>query len=193
MTPDRPASLRPGPGPATPHTFIVWVEDRPGVLNRIVTLFRRRAYNIDSLTVGRTEKPGVSRITLVARADSHTARHLEANLYKIVDVLAVEDVTSQASVIREMAFVKLTGKHRAEVMQLCEVFRARVVDLAPGAVTIEGTGSQEKIDGLIEALRPYGIIELVRTGAVAITRGLPEQGASTPVALLPEPARTKAG
>jgi acetolactate synthase I/III small subunit len=187
MIPERPASLRPGPGPAVPHTFIVWVEDRPGVLNRIVTLFRRRAYNIDSLTVGRTEKKGVSRITLVARADNHTARHLEANLYKIVDVLAVEDVTGQPAVVREMAFVKMGGKHRTEVMQLCEVFRARVVDLAPGAVTIEGTGSPAKIDGLIEALRPYGILELVRTGAVAITRGLTEQAPAS------QPALDKAG
>ena len=175
MTPDRASAVHAMP---TPHTFIVYVEDRPGVLNRIVTLFRRRAYNIDSLTVGRTERTGVSRITLIARADAHTARQLEANLYKIVDVLAVEDVTSAPAVVREMAFIKLGAKFRSEVMQLCEVFRARIVDVAPGAITVESTGSQEKIDGLIEALRPFGILELVRTGAVAITRGAPSVDAT---------------
>jgi acetolactate synthase-1/3 small subunit len=169
---DRPALA---PLPTTPHTFIVYVEDRPGVLNRIVSLFRRRSYNIDSLSVGRTERPGVSRITIIALANAHTARHLEANLYKIVDVLQVEDVTNAPAVVREMAFIKLSGKHRTDVMQFCEVFRARVVDLAPDSVTVEGTGTQDKIDALIEALRPYGILELVRTGAVAITRGAPAQ------------------
>ncbi|MGZ6143739.1 MAG: acetolactate synthase small subunit [Myxococcales bacterium] len=150
---------------------MVLVEDRPGVLNRVVSLFRRRVFNIDSLTVGRTEKPGVSRITLVVNADANTARLLEANLYKLVDVVDVQDVTSAPVVIRELAFVKLGPRFRSEVMQLCEVFRARVVDLGPGSITVESTGSQDKIDGLIEALKPFGIVELVRTGAVAIARG----------------------
>ena len=154
-----------------PHTFIVSVEDLPGALNRVVSLFRRRVFNIDSLTVGRTEKPGVSRITLVVRADANAARLLEANLYKLVDVIDVHDVTTEPVVVREMAFVKLGPQFRSEVMQLCEVFRARVVDLGPGSITVESTGSQDKIDGLIEALKPFGIVELVRTGAVAIARG----------------------
>ena len=154
-----------------PHTFIVHVEDLPGALNRVVSLFRRRVVNIDSLTVGRTEKPGVSRITLVVHADANAARLLEANLYKLVDVIDVQDVTAEPVVIREMAFVKLGPQFRSEVMQLCEVFRARVVDLGPGSITVESTGSQDKIDGLIEALKPFGIVELVRTGAVAIARG----------------------
>ncbi len=157
------------------HTFIVLVEDLPGALNRVVSLFRRRVVNIDSLTVGRTEKPGISRITLVVRADANAARLLEANLYKLVDVVSVHDVTSDPVVVRELAFVKLGAEHRTEVMQLCDVFRARVVDLGPGSITVESTGSQDKIDGLIEALKPFGITELVRTGAVAITRGAPEQ------------------
>jgi acetolactate synthase-1/3 small subunit len=154
-----------------PHTFIVHVEDLPGALNRVVSLFRRRVFNIDSLTVGRTEKPGVSRITLVVQADANSARLLEANLYKLVDVIDVHDVTAEPVVVREMAFVKLGPEYRSEVMQLCEVFRARVVDLGPGSITVESTGSQDKIDGLIEALKPFGIVELVRTGAVAIARG----------------------
>jgi acetolactate synthase-1/3 small subunit len=160
MTPERPS-----------HTFIVLVEDLPGALNRVVSLFRRRVFNIDSLTVGRTEKPGVSRITLVVRADANAARLLEANLYKLVDVIDVHDVTSAPVVVREMAFVKLGAQFRSEVMQMCDVFRARVVDLGPASITVESTGSQDKIDGLIEALKPFGIVELVRTGAVAIARG----------------------
>ena len=153
------------------HTFIVQVEDLPGALNRVVSLFRRRVVNIDSLTVGRTEKPGVSRITLVVRADANAARLLEANLYKLVDVIEVHDVTAAPVVVRELAFVKLGAQFRGEVMQMCDVFRARVVDLGPASITVESTGSQDKIDGFIEALKPFGIVELVRTGAVAIARG----------------------
>jgi acetolactate synthase-1/3 small subunit len=155
------------------RTFIVHVEDKPGVLNRVVSLFRRRLYNIESLTVGRTERSLVSRITLVVRADREAAIRLEANLYKLVDVLSVQDVTASPAVVRELAFIKLTTGSRSEVMQLCEAFRARIVDVGPGSITIEATGAQDKIDGLIEALRPLDIIELVRTGAVAMTRGLP--------------------
>jgi acetolactate synthase-1/3 small subunit len=161
------------PPAALPHTFIVHVEDRPGALNRVVSLFRRRACNIASLAVGRTERPGVSRITLVVNADPGAAARLAMNLYKLVDVLQVEDVTSAKAVIRELVFVKLGARMRSEVLQFCEVFRARVVDLGPGSIMVEATGAEEKMDGLIEALRPFGILELVRTGAVAMTRGVP--------------------
>ena len=155
------------------RTFITYVEDKPGVLNRVVSLFRRRAYNIESLTVGRTARPDVSRITLVVSATADTARRIEANLYKLVNVLYVADVTTSPSVVREMALIKVhapNGK-RAEVLQLCEVFRARVVDVAPDTLCLETTGTQDKIDGLIEVLRPFGIVEMVRTGAVAMVRG----------------------
>jgi acetolactate synthase-1/3 small subunit len=165
------------------RTFIVHVEDRPGVLNRVVSLFRRRLYNIESLSVGRCERAGVSRVTLVVRADREAAERIEANLYKLVDVLAVQDVTAAPAVVRELAFVKLETRARGEVMQLCEAFRARIVDVGPGSITVESTGAQDKIDGLIEALRPFGIVELVRTGAVAITRGLSaDSSRSTPAA-----------
>src|SRR3954469_5218128 len=160
-------------GRLSAQTLIAYVEDRPGTLNRIVSLFRRRGFNIDSLTVGRTERAGVSRITVVVRADDDTARRLEANLYKLVNVLAVEDVTHAPAVTREMAFVKVraTQDRRAELLQLVQTFRARVVDLGPESVIVEITGTQEKLDGLIEVLRPFGILELVRTGAVAMLRG----------------------
>ncbi len=115
------------------RTFLATLEDRPGVLNRVASLFRRRAFNIESLTVGRTERPGVSRMTLVVRTDEDAARRLEANLYKLVNVLAVEDVTHAPTVVRELALIKVraNGDVRAAVMQLCEVFRARVVDVTP--------------------------------------------------------------
>jgi acetolactate synthase-1/3 small subunit len=156
------------------RTFLAYLEDRPGVLNRVASLFRRRGFNIESLTVGRTERPGVSRMTLVVRTDEDSARRLEANLYKLVNVLAVEDVTHEPMVVRELALIKVRANAdvRAAVMQLCEVFRARVVDVTPEALVIESTGAQDKLDGLIEMLRPYGVLELVRTGAVAMTRGL---------------------
>jgi acetolactate synthase-1/3 small subunit len=155
------------------RTFITYVEDRPGVLNRVVSLFRRRGYNIESLTVGRTARPEVSRITLVVEADDDTARRIESNLYKLVNVLYVADVTHAAAVVREMAIIKVAAGsgRRAEILQLCEVFRARVVDVAPDSLSLEATGTQDKIDGLVDVLRPFGLLEMVRTGAVAMLRG----------------------
>ena len=157
----------------TMRTFVVHVEDRPGVLNRVASLFRRRGYNIDSLTVGRTHEPGVSRMTIVTEADAEMARLFEANLYKLVNVLRVEDITDRPAVVRDMALIKVRAreKHRAEVLQLCEVFRARVVDITPESLVVEITGTSDKIDGLLTVLRPFGIDEMVHSGAVAMTRG----------------------
>jgi len=154
------------------RTFIVYVEDLPGVLNRVTSLFRRRSFNIDSLAVGRTEQTGVSRMTIVAEADDDMARRIEANLYKLVNVLRVEDPSRKATVTRELALIKVragTGS-RADVMRLCDVFRARVIDLGPDALICEITGARDKIDGLVEVLEPFGILEIVRTGAVAMVR-----------------------
>lgn len=160
----------------TLRTFVVHVEDRPGVLNRVASLFRRRGYNIDSLTVGRTHEPGVSRMTIVTEADAEMARLFEANLYKLVNVLRVEDITDRPAVVRDMALIKVRAreKHRAEVLQLCEVFRARVVDITPASLVVEITGTSDKIDGLVTVLRPFGIDEMVHSGAVAMTRGAAE-------------------
>ena len=137
------------------HTFVVYVEDKPGVLNRVASLFRRRAFNIESLTVGHTEMVGVSRITILVKSDAH-------------------DITSAAAVYRELAMVKVetkTADIRTQVIQLVDVFRARVIDVAPDSVIIETTGTEEKIEGLLEVLRPYGLLELVRTGRVGMVRG----------------------
>ena len=155
------------------HTFIVTVEDQPGVLNRVASLFRRRGYNIESLTVGRTERPGISRMTVVVMSDDAGAGRIEANLYKLVHVISVSDVTSSAAVYRDLAIIKVAASQtcRPELVHLVEVFRARIVDVAPDSLTIEITGGEDKIDGLLEVLRPYGVLEMARTGRVAMARG----------------------
>jgi acetolactate synthase-1/3 small subunit len=162
---------------ATMRTFVAYVDDLPGVLNRVVSLFRRRAYNIESLTVGRTDREGVSRITLVMDADDDAALRIAANLYKLVNVIRVEDITFAASVTRDLALVKVRAdaSTRAHVLQICEVFRARVVDVGAQALMVEITGTQDKLDGLVDVLRPFGILEMVRTGAIAMTRGAGER------------------
>jgi len=155
------------------HTFIAYVEDKPGVLARVASLFRRRSYNIDSLTVGRTHQPGVSRMTIVMEADDVTARLVEANMYKLVNVLRVDDVTYRPTVVRDLALIKVhaDSEQRTKVLQICEVFRARVVDVAQDVLVLEITGTEDKIAGLLDVLEPFGIIAMVRTGSVAMTRG----------------------
>ena len=155
------------------HTLIAYVEDVPGVLNRIASLFRRRNFNIDSLTVGRAEQPGVSRLTVVVEATEAGARLVEANLYKLVNVLRVDDLTRKPALMRELGLVKVTVSPdtRAQVLQLVDVFRARVVDVDDQALVIEVTGTPEKIGKFELVLRPYGIVEMVRTGVVAMARG----------------------
>jgi acetolactate synthase-1/3 small subunit len=155
------------------QTFVVYVEDKPGVLNRVASLFRRRGFNIESLAVGHTEKDGVSRMTFTVEADEMTARRIEANLYKLVNVLRVENVSEQATVMRDLALIKVRAdeKTRPAVLQLVDVFRGRAVDVSAESVIVEITGTEDKIEGMLEVLRPYGIIEMVRTGLVAMGRG----------------------
>jgi acetolactate synthase I/III small subunit len=155
------------------HTFAVYVDNKPGVLNRVASLFRRRAFNIESLTVGRTEQTGMSRMTVVVDTDDYGARRLEANLYKLVPVRRVENLSVRPSISRDLALIKVTaaGDTRAQVMQLVDVYRARVIDVSPESLVIETTGTEDKIDSLLEVLRPYGVIEMVRTGRVSMARG----------------------
>ncbi len=159
------------------HTFVVYVENRPGVLNRIASLFRRRGYNIESLTVGHTERPGISRMTIVSAISAGAAHRVEANIYKLVNVLSVADVTPASTVSRSLALIKVEAREesRRRLMEIVRVFRARVVDLAPRSLIIEITGAEEKIRALVEVLRPFGIVEMVRTGQVVMTRGLEQQ------------------
>jgi len=155
------------------HTLIALVENKPGVLNRIASLFRRRNFNIESLNVGHTEKPEISRMTIVMDSDNVDARRVEANLYKLVNVIDVQDVTSQPSVARDLALIKVKAdpEKRAEIANLASIFRGRIVDVAPDSVIVEITGTEDKIESLLELLRPLGVLEMVRTGQVAMMRG----------------------
>ena len=154
-------------------TFAVYVQDHPGVLNRVASLFRRRALNIESLTVGHTERPGVSRMTIVVDAPETARGRIAANLYKLLEVERIESIPLASAVHRDLALIKVAASQvsRSEVMQLVHVFRARVVDVAPESLVVEITGTEDKIDGLLDVLRPYGVLEMVRTGRVAMTRG----------------------
>jgi len=156
------------------NTLIALVEDKPGVLNRVASLFRRRAFNIESLAVGHTERPGVSRMTIVVDSDKTDVDKVVQNLYKLVNVIQVDNVTEIPSVTRDLALIKVSadgGGSRAEIMQIVETFRARVVDVSLETLMVEVTGTDDKINGLVDVLRPYGIIEMVRTGLVAMARG----------------------
>jgi acetolactate synthase I/III small subunit len=158
------------------YTFIALVENKPGVLNRVASLFRRRNFNIESLAVGRTDNSEVSRMTIVVDCPNGDvdAHRIEANLYKLVNVIDVQDVTHQPSVTRDLALIKVqvAPERRAEVNGLADIFRARIVDVAPDSLIVEITGTEEKIEGMIELLRPIGIVEMVRTGQVSMTRGV---------------------
>jgi acetolactate synthase-1/3 small subunit len=166
------------------QTFAIYVDNKPGVLNRVASLFRRRAFNIESLTVGHTETPGLSRMTVVVDTDERGGRLVEANLYKLIPVRRVENITKVPTIARDLAMIKVsaTGDARTQVMQLVDVYRARIVDVSPESLVIETTGTEDKIDSLVEVLRPYGVTEMVRTGRVEMARGSGAQG--------PRPVRT---
>ena len=155
------------------RTLIALVEDKPGVLTRVASLFRRRAFNIESLTVGHTEQPGVSRMTIVVDSDRTDVQKVAQNLCKLVNVIQVKDVTGQPAVMRDLALIRVqaNGGARSEVMQLVDTFRARVVDVSLDTLMVEVTGTEEKVEGLVEVLRPFGVLEMVRTGRVAMVRG----------------------
>ena len=157
----------------TKHTLIALMEDKPGVLNRVASLFRRRNFNIASLTVGHSETPGISRMTVVVDADGAGIEQVEKQLYKLVNITKVSDVSHEPTVVRELALIKVhaTAPTRAEIMQLVDIFRAKAVDVAAESLTIEITGPEDKVDSLVQLLRPFGIKELVRTGRVAMVRG----------------------
>ncbi len=155
------------------HTVVALMEDKPGVLNRVSGLFRRRNYNIDSLSVGHSETPGISRMTIVVEGDERVVDQVIHQLEKLINVTQVCNVTHQPTVIRELALIKVraTAGTRTEIMELANVFRARIVDVSVTSLTVEITGPEEKVNSLIGLLRPYGIEELARTGRVAMVRG----------------------
>jgi acetolactate synthase-1/3 small subunit len=157
------------------HTFIALVEDKPGVLSRVSLLFRRLNVNIYSVTVGRSERAGTSRMTIVADASATAGYRIAASLYKLENVLSVDDVGQRPSVTRELALIKVaaTPKTRSHIFELVEVFRARIVDLAPESLMIEITGVESKIEGLIQVLEESGdeVLEVARTGRMVMVRG----------------------
>lgn len=155
------------------HILAALVENRPGVLARVANLFRRRSFNIDSLCVGRTQRDEMSRMTIVMESDSAEADRLVKNLYKLVDVVHVDHLHGQPSVAREMALVKVKADsaNRREVIQLCDIFRARIIDVAAESLVVEITGEEEKLENFTELVRPFGIVEMVRTGMIALGRG----------------------
>ncbi|MBO8137944.1 MAG: acetolactate synthase small subunit [Desulfotomaculum sp.] len=155
------------------HTLAVLVENNPGVLARVAGLFSRRGFNIDSLAVGRTDDPAISRMTIVVEGDNRTLEQVTKQLHKLVDVIKITDVTEEPHVERELVMVKVLADRaaRLEIMQIADVFRAKIVDFGPKTLTLEATGTEEKINALEEALRPYTIKELMRTGKIAMLRG----------------------
>jgi len=155
------------------HALSVLVEDRPGVLTRIAGLFGRRGFNIDSLTVAGTETPGYSRMTIIAHGDRQVVEQLEKQLYKLINVLKVSNLASTAAVERELALIKVhaDAQSRAAVSQIVDIFRARIVDVAPRSLVVEATGDRDKIEAILAMLRPFGIKEIVRSGPVAVSRG----------------------
>lgn len=157
------------------HTFVALVEDKPGVLTRVASLFRRLNINIVSLTVGHSERVGVSRMTIVCEASPTAGHRIAASLYKLENVLQVDDVGQLSHVARELALIKVAAnpKTRSQVFELAEVFRARIVDLAPESLMIEITGVESKIEGLIQVLNENGdrILEIARTGRMVMRRG----------------------
>ena len=155
------------------HTLIALVEDKPGVLNRMVSLFRRRGFNIESLAVGHCELPNLSRMTLVVSGAAVTVEQVRKQLDKLVDVVKVSDISEEEKLARELALIKVraTPSSRSEIIQVVDVFRANIVDVAPDSLTIEVTGDEEKIGSLVNLLRSFGIKEMAKTGRIAMTRG----------------------
>jgi acetolactate synthase I/III small subunit len=169
--PDAPTSTR---STSKSHTLSVLVENSPGVLARISALFSRRGYNIDSLAVGPTENPNYSKMTIVINVEDHALEQVIAQLDKLINVIDIAQLDPVTSVQRELLLVKVAtdAKTRSQVLETVQLFRAKVVDVAQDAVTIEATGNTEKIQALLRVLEPYGIKELVQSGLVAMSRGL---------------------
>ncbi|HZJ84329.1 MAG TPA: acetolactate synthase small subunit [Syntrophomonadaceae bacterium] len=155
------------------HILAVTVENRPGVLTRVTTLFRRRGYNIESLAVGTTEIPSISRMTIEVEGDDQIIEQVTKQLYKLVDVIKIVDITEERSVDRELVLIKVKADTnvRAEIVQIVEIFRARIVDIGRNTLIIEATGDSGKISAIEDSLKPFGIVELVRTGKIAMVRG----------------------
>ena len=158
---------------ATKHTIVCLVEDKPGVLNRVASLLRRRGFNIESIAVGQSELPNFSRMTFVIDGAPVFVEQARKQLAKLIDVVKVSDITDSDMVARELALIKVhsTSQARSEIIQIVQIFRANIIDVAYDSLTIEITGDEDKVNSLMNLLRPFGIKEIARTGRVAMTRG----------------------
>lgn len=157
----------------TKHTIVALVENKPGVLNRIASKWRQRGFNIESLAVGHSEVTGLSRMTFVLGGPAADVEQVTKQLYKVVDVVKISDLTEEEIVTRELALVKVnaTDQNRSAIIEIVDIFRGEIVDVTPDSVVVEVTGTEDKVDAAFEMLRPYGIREMARTGRVAVTRG----------------------
>jgi acetolactate synthase-1/3 small subunit len=172
----------------TKHILVALVEDKPGVLNRMASLFRRRGFNIESIAVGHSETPHLSRMTFVVNGPATVVEQVRKQLDKVVETVKVSDITGDNVITRELAFIKVkaTSANRSEIIQIVDIFRANIVDVAPDSVIIEATGDEEKIDSLFNLVRGFGIKEIARTGRIAMTRG----GAG-PLPVIKKPPKAK--
>jgi acetolactate synthase-1/3 small subunit len=161
------------------HTLVAWMRDKPGVLNRVSGMLRRRNFNIDSLQVGHSETPGISRMTFVVNGNARMVDQVIKQLRKVIDVTSVEDISEKPAIIREMALLRVaaTSETRSEVVQLVDIYRGEIVDVAFDSLVVQIVGSEERVDALIDLLSHFGIIEMVRTGRVAMVRGLTDRRA----------------
>jgi acetolactate synthase-1/3 small subunit len=159
----------------TKHTLVALVTDKPGVLNRMASMFRRRGFNIESIAVGHSELPNLSRMTIVVDGTTTSVEQVRKQLDKVVDVVKVSDISGDSTITRELALIKVkaTSSSRSEIIEIVDIFRASIVDVASNSVTIEVTGDEEKISSLFSLLRGFGIKEVARTGRIAMVRGEP--------------------
>jgi acetolactate synthase-1/3 small subunit len=157
----------------TKHTIVALVEDKPGVLNRVASLFRRRGFNIESIAVGHSESPHLSRMTIVVGGSTTLVEQVRKQLDKVIDVVRVSEISSDSMVNRELALIKVkaTSATRSEIMQIVDIFRANIVDVSAESVTVEVTGDEDKVDSLFNLLRGFGVREMARTGRLAMSRG----------------------
>jgi acetolactate synthase-1/3 small subunit len=155
------------------HTIVALVEDKPGVLNRIASKWRQRGFNIESLAVGHSEVPGLSRMTFTIDGATHDVEQVTKQLYKVIEVVKITDITEQDVVARELALIRVgaTPQTRSAIIEVAQIFRANVIDVGTDSMILEVTGDEDKIEAMYELLVPYGIKELVRTGRIAMTRG----------------------
>ena len=160
------------------HAIVVLVTNRPGVLNRVASLFRRRGFNIESIAVGESELAGVSRMTIMVDGTNTSIEQVRKQLDKVVDVIKVSDISGESIISRELALIKVkaTSNTRSEIIQIVDTFRAKIVDVSLDSVTVEVTGDEAKVDSLYNLLRPFGVKEISRTGVVAMTRGTTGNG-----------------